>query len=199
MYYGPNHPMKPHRLSMTHSLVLGYGLHNKMEVYVSRPRFFSAAPLLHVLSAIVLSGVMRATMSAAQPSATLESVEQRPATRRPSCNGHTTACTRAAVNAGRAMCCSGRGGATWWSWRSSTAPSTWSSCSTSPPRRRKYVDRETTWGFESWHELEFLQRVFPEAQEVRLMVQGTSSGRLQPLPATCGSLGKCVRMPLLPL
>ena len=36
MYYGPNHPMKPHRLSMTHSLVLGYGLHTKMEVYVSR-------------------------------------------------------------------------------------------------------------------------------------------------------------------
>ena len=35
MYYGPNHPMKPHRLSMTHSLVLGYGLHDKMEVYVS--------------------------------------------------------------------------------------------------------------------------------------------------------------------
>jgi acetoin utilization deacetylase AcuC-like enzyme len=35
MYYGPNHPMKPHRLSMTHSLVLGYGLHEKMEVYVS--------------------------------------------------------------------------------------------------------------------------------------------------------------------
>jgi histone deacetylase 1/2 len=34
MYYGPNHPMKPHRLSMTHSLVLGYGLHEKMEVYV---------------------------------------------------------------------------------------------------------------------------------------------------------------------
>lgn len=35
MYYGPNHPMKPHRLSMTHALVLGYGLHEKMEVYVS--------------------------------------------------------------------------------------------------------------------------------------------------------------------
>ena len=35
MYYGPNHPMKPHRLSMTHSLVLGYGLHEKMEIYVS--------------------------------------------------------------------------------------------------------------------------------------------------------------------
>ena len=35
MYYGANHPMKPHRLSMTHALVLGYGLHSKMEVFVS--------------------------------------------------------------------------------------------------------------------------------------------------------------------
>lgn len=35
MYYGANHPMKPHRLCMTHHLVLGYGLHKHMEVYVS--------------------------------------------------------------------------------------------------------------------------------------------------------------------
>ena len=34
-YFGQNHPMKPHRLTMTHQLVLGYGLHKKMEVYVS--------------------------------------------------------------------------------------------------------------------------------------------------------------------
>jgi hypothetical protein len=27
--------MKPQRLSMTHNLVLGYGLHNKLDVYVS--------------------------------------------------------------------------------------------------------------------------------------------------------------------
>eukprot|EP00270_Netrium_digitus_P000510 TRINITY_DN10560_c0_g1_i1.p1 TRINITY_DN10560_c0_g1~~TRINITY_DN10560_c0_g1_i1.p1 ORF type:complete len:441 (+),score=102.48 TRINITY_DN10560_c0_g1_i1:178-1500(+) len=33
VYYGPNHPMKPHRLCMTHSLVLAYGLHRKMEVF----------------------------------------------------------------------------------------------------------------------------------------------------------------------
>lgn len=33
VYFGPNHPMKPHRLCMTHHLVLAYGLHNKMEVY----------------------------------------------------------------------------------------------------------------------------------------------------------------------
>jgi len=32
-HYGPMHPMKPHRLSVTHSLVLNYGLHKKMQVY----------------------------------------------------------------------------------------------------------------------------------------------------------------------
>lgn len=35
-YYGADHPMKPQRLSMTHSLILGYGLHNKLDVYVRR-------------------------------------------------------------------------------------------------------------------------------------------------------------------
>ena len=35
-YYGPGHPMKPHRLRMTHQLILSYGLYRKMEVY--RPR-----------------------------------------------------------------------------------------------------------------------------------------------------------------
>lgn len=34
-YFGQNHPMKPHRLAMTHHLVLGYGLHKKMDVFVS--------------------------------------------------------------------------------------------------------------------------------------------------------------------
>mmetsp|Transcript_12127 Transcript_12127/g.26074 ORF Transcript_12127/g.26074 Transcript_12127/m.26074 type:complete len:429 (-) Transcript_12127:587-1873(-) len=35
-YFGQNHPMKPHRLAMTHQLVLGYELHKKLDVY--RPR-----------------------------------------------------------------------------------------------------------------------------------------------------------------
>lgn len=34
-YFKDNHPMKPHRLAMTHHLVLGYELHKKMDVYVS--------------------------------------------------------------------------------------------------------------------------------------------------------------------
>ncbi|XP_028403863.1 histone deacetylase 3-like [Dendronephthya gigantea] len=32
-HYGPSHPMKPHRLALTHSLILNYGLYKKMEVY----------------------------------------------------------------------------------------------------------------------------------------------------------------------
>eukprot|EP00485_Elphidium_margaritaceum_P010085 CAMPEP_0202691584 /NCGR_PEP_ID=MMETSP1385-20130828/6254_1 /ASSEMBLY_ACC=CAM_ASM_000861 /TAXON_ID=933848 /ORGANISM="Elphidium margaritaceum" /LENGTH=686 /DNA_ID=CAMNT_0049347013 /DNA_START=33 /DNA_END=2093 /DNA_ORIENTATION=- len=32
-YYGQSHPMKPHRIRMTHSLITNYGLFKKMEVY----------------------------------------------------------------------------------------------------------------------------------------------------------------------
>ncbi|KAJ8040739.1 Histone deacetylase 3 [Holothuria leucospilota] len=32
-HYGPGHPMKPHRLSLTHNLVLNYGLYKKMQIY----------------------------------------------------------------------------------------------------------------------------------------------------------------------
>ena len=35
-YYGPNHPMKPHRLCMTHNLILAYDLHKHLQVF--RPR-----------------------------------------------------------------------------------------------------------------------------------------------------------------
>ena len=35
-YYGPNHPMKPHRLAMTHELVLAYGLHTQMSMFALR-------------------------------------------------------------------------------------------------------------------------------------------------------------------
>ena len=39
-YYGPGHPMKPHRLKLTHHLLLTYGLYRKMEVY--RPHMATA-------------------------------------------------------------------------------------------------------------------------------------------------------------
>ena len=32
-YYGVGHPMKPHRIRMTHNLLLNYGLYKKMHVY----------------------------------------------------------------------------------------------------------------------------------------------------------------------
>jgi acetoin utilization deacetylase AcuC-like enzyme len=35
-HYGENHPMKPHRLAITHNLILNYGLHKKMKIYKPR-------------------------------------------------------------------------------------------------------------------------------------------------------------------
>ena len=40
-YYGPAHPMKPHRLKLAHHLILSYGLYQKMECY--RPHLATAA------------------------------------------------------------------------------------------------------------------------------------------------------------
>uniref|UniRef100_A0A3Q1HPD2 Histone deacetylase 1 n=1 Tax=Anabas testudineus TaxID=64144 RepID=A0A3Q1HPD2_ANATE len=39
-YYGQGHPMKPHRIRMTHNLLINYGLYRKMEIY--RPHKASA-------------------------------------------------------------------------------------------------------------------------------------------------------------
>jgi acetoin utilization deacetylase AcuC-like enzyme len=36
-YYGQGHPMKPHRIRMTHNLLLNYGLYRKMEIYRPHP------------------------------------------------------------------------------------------------------------------------------------------------------------------
>lgn len=36
-YYGPGHPMKPHRVKMAHSLILHYGLYKQMEVGNASP------------------------------------------------------------------------------------------------------------------------------------------------------------------
>ena len=32
-YYGSGHPMKPHRIRMTHNLCLNYGMYKKLKVY----------------------------------------------------------------------------------------------------------------------------------------------------------------------
>ncbi|GAX20991.1 hypothetical protein FisN_1Lh341 [Fistulifera solaris] len=42
-HYGQGHPMKPHRVRMTHNLVVNYGLYRKMEVF--RPRLVSPTAL----------------------------------------------------------------------------------------------------------------------------------------------------------
>lgn len=42
-HYGQGHPMKPHRVRMTHNLVVNYGLYRKMDVF--RPKLVSAAQL----------------------------------------------------------------------------------------------------------------------------------------------------------
>ncbi|KAK9820648.1 hypothetical protein WJX81_005680 [Elliptochloris bilobata] len=57
-YYGPGHPMKPHRLRLTHSLVIHYGLANLMEVYRPRPaverelQAFHADDYIHFLKSV---------------------------------------------------------------------------------------------------------------------------------------------------
>nr|WCZ58515.1 histone deacetylase 1 [Andalucia godoyi] len=42
-YYGQGHPMKPHRIKMTHNLLLNYGLYNHLDVY--RPHLASEAEI----------------------------------------------------------------------------------------------------------------------------------------------------------
>lgn len=50
-YFGQNHPMKPHRLTMTNHLVLGYELHKHMDMFVS----------LKACSRLAVSAVRHAT------------------------------------------------------------------------------------------------------------------------------------------
>ena len=49
-YYGPGHPMKPHRLKLTHHLLLSYGLYKHLTVYVRSARFRSARGLTPLTS-----------------------------------------------------------------------------------------------------------------------------------------------------
>lgn len=46
-YYGPGHPMKPHRLRMTHSLLLAYGMYKRLEVYQPHPATASEIEQFH--------------------------------------------------------------------------------------------------------------------------------------------------------
>ncbi|KAI3629440.1 hypothetical protein MIR68_012455 [Amoeboaphelidium protococcarum] len=46
-HYGPHHPMKPHRLTLTHSLIQAYGMHKKMNCYKARPALRSELVQFH--------------------------------------------------------------------------------------------------------------------------------------------------------
>ena len=36
MHFGPKHPMKPWRLTLTNKIVMAYGMHDAMDLYMSR-------------------------------------------------------------------------------------------------------------------------------------------------------------------
>ena len=36
MHFGPKHPMKPWRLTLTNKIIMAYGMHEAMDVYLSR-------------------------------------------------------------------------------------------------------------------------------------------------------------------
>jgi len=58
-HYGQGHPMKPHRLSVTHSLVLNYGLYKKTQVY--RPYRASAHDMCRFHSEDYIDFLQRVT------------------------------------------------------------------------------------------------------------------------------------------
>mmetsp|Transcript_29475 Transcript_29475/g.43481 ORF Transcript_29475/g.43481 Transcript_29475/m.43481 type:complete len:429 (-) Transcript_29475:180-1466(-) len=46
-YYGPSHPMKPHRLKLAHHLVLSYGLYKEMDCYRPHPASIGEMKAFH--------------------------------------------------------------------------------------------------------------------------------------------------------
>jgi hypothetical protein len=56
-YYGQGHPMKPHRVRMTHNLLLHYGIYKEMEVRrtVDNPGFPEPIPARRVESSPAFS------------------------------------------------------------------------------------------------------------------------------------------------
>ncbi|KAJ8929650.1 hypothetical protein NQ314_017633 [Rhamnusium bicolor] len=57
-HYGTGHPMKPHRLSVIHSLILNYGLHKHMQIY--RPYKASAHDMCRFHSEEYIGGLHHA-------------------------------------------------------------------------------------------------------------------------------------------
>lgn len=56
--------MKPHRIRMTHNLLLNYGLYRKMEIYVSiikicyRPMLVICKRLVHFHFKVIISAIL---------------------------------------------------------------------------------------------------------------------------------------------
>ncbi|POY71946.1 hypothetical protein BMF94_5029 [Rhodotorula taiwanensis] len=46
-HFGERHPMKPHRLTLTNHLVIGYGLHRQMDMYQPRPATKDELEMFH--------------------------------------------------------------------------------------------------------------------------------------------------------
>ncbi|KAI8926804.1 hypothetical protein BC831DRAFT_511376 [Entophlyctis helioformis] len=46
-HFGPQHPMKPHRIRMTHNLVINYGLYKKLEINRPTPASFKEMTKFH--------------------------------------------------------------------------------------------------------------------------------------------------------
>ncbi|GAA5883630.1 hypothetical protein JCM3774_001855, partial [Rhodotorula dairenensis] len=46
-HFGERHPMKPHRLTVTNHLVMGYGLHRQMDMYQPRPATKDELEMFH--------------------------------------------------------------------------------------------------------------------------------------------------------
>ncbi|KAI6182789.1 hypothetical protein M3Y97_00418900 [Aphelenchoides bicaudatus] len=46
-YYGQGHPMKPHRIRMTHSLLVAYGIYQKLDVFRPNPATFESLTMFH--------------------------------------------------------------------------------------------------------------------------------------------------------
>jgi len=46
-HFGPHHPMKPWRLTLTNKLVMAYGMHEAMDLYVARPATRSELTAFH--------------------------------------------------------------------------------------------------------------------------------------------------------
>jgi len=64
-YYGPGHPMKPHRLKLTHHLILSTGLYRKLDVY--RPHLASAAEMARFHSEDYVNFLKRVSPDTVRP------------------------------------------------------------------------------------------------------------------------------------